>query len=68
VGWGGVDVRDEASYLTGIPDSTVTDEDMLPPMWYQVPSADRVCRLGGRPPGGIGIGDDRVELTIGEPE
>jgi hypothetical protein len=68
VGWGGVDVRDEASYLTGIPDSTVTDEDMLPPMWYQVLSADRVYRLGGRPPGGIGIGDGRVELTIGQPE
>jgi hypothetical protein len=68
LGWGGVDVKQECSYLTGMPDSTVTDEDMLPPMWYQVMSADRVRRLGGPPPGGIDIGGGRVELTIGEPE
>jgi hypothetical protein len=66
-GWGGVEARPDNPDLY-VPDPALETAEPLPPMWYQVLSADRVRSLGGPPAGGIDLGGGRVELTIGEPE
>jgi hypothetical protein len=64
--WAGATALPHTWYLTAAGEPP--EETRNGPMWYQLLSEERLCRLGGPPPGAVRLPGDRVELTIGEPE
>ena len=70
LGWAGVTSHRNPSPTARLhlPDLTVRTEFDAGPMWFQVLSVAQLERLGGPPPGAVGLPGGRYELTVGEPE